>query len=614
MIQFLAIVLAATQGIAVTAIKSCGSGNITVPCHNKYTTSVDQPTVSSDVPVSIHTPSVNIGVICTATTTVTDYITFVSTITPPSSKSTRTAHTTITEFILVAPTSFSDVVVSSTIPSPSVSSSGLDDVTIPTKSLPSSVIASTDSVGYDRISIPSSSIFVGIVNATPTSEPTEYQESILFLSSEVSEGVDIPTTLTLVVTETVHDLPTPNFGANPTAYQSASIPSSIETLSPNFSETLVSYFIPPSSSTIKIGEQSISPTFFTRMFIPTSSQWVTTSSSYIAGTMQSYSEQLKESSQHLSSSKTTAFTSLMGASLPGFTFPTHNATQPCPTAASSTATLSSAPPLYINSSSSIGGVIASSTIFSTISTVAISSPISSLARPSMISGYVNATMSSQPTAPGNKTSTEPSSITPGQGYYTRPPMNVSSQVSSSSTAADSSTTQAPTYVLFTPYPTYVAPAPSSTIVVVVPTSYAVPDSLASMVVAPLGEHTEGTSHLQRRKPEPVTTLGTKTSSSPRLTASITKSVNSKPSMARTTNKPSSKLTSNTGGSVETVVVSQDPRCPYPYPGVHCRGPVTTTRTRTSTHMSTSVSRTAMASEKKTGSCPYPYPRGHGEEC
>jgi hypothetical protein len=64
--------------------------------------------------------------------------------------------------------------------------------------------------------------------------------------------------------------------------------------------------------------------------------------------------------------------------------------------------------------------------------------------------------------------------------------------------------------------------------------------------------------------------------------------------------------------VKTVVMSEDPRCPYPYPGIQCGKPTTTVSTVTKP---TSTSKAPEA--KKTGSvawCPYPYPGGRGEAC
>ncbi|KAF2684796.1 hypothetical protein K458DRAFT_431091 [Lentithecium fluviatile CBS 122367] len=53
---------------------------------------------------------------------------------------------------------------------------------------------------------------------------------------------------------------------------------------------------------------------------------------------------------------------------------------------------------------------------------------------------------------------------------------------------------------------------------------------------------------------------------------------SKPSPAPTPKPTSSTKSSNSDGEVKTVVLSQDPRCPYPYPGVNCGTPITTLTT------------------------------------
>lgn len=87
----------------------------------------------------------------------------------------------------------------------------------------------------------------------------------------------------------------------------------------------------------------------------------------------------------------------------------------------------------------------------------------------------------------------------------------------------------------------------------------------------------------------------------------------KPTSAPTL-KPSSKSSSKPadGDEVNTAVMSEDPRCPYPYPGIQCGKPTTTVSTVTKP---TSTSKVPDA--KKTGSvawCPYPYPGGRGEAC
>jgi hypothetical protein len=57
--------------------------------------------------------------------------------------------------------------------------------------------------------------------------------------------------------------------------------------------------------------------------------------------------------------------------------------------------------------------------------------------------------------------------------------------------------------------------------------------------------------------------------------------------------------------VKTTVISADPRCPYPYPGIYCGTPKTTMVTQTRKPTSTSAEKA-----DKTGSVecnPYPYP-------
>ncbi|KAL5426749.1 hypothetical protein PMIN04_001686 [Paraphaeosphaeria minitans] len=75
-------------------------------------------------------------------------------------------------------------------------------------------------------------------------------------------------------------------------------------------------------------------------------------------------------------------------------------------------------------------------------------------------------------------------------------------------------------------------------------------------------------------------------------------------------KPKSSSKSSVGDEAKTIVVSQDPRCPYPYPGIYCGEPSTTV-------ISVKAAPTLMQSAKKTGSvvwCPYSYPGGKGEAC
>ncbi|KAF1971380.1 hypothetical protein BU23DRAFT_555916 [Bimuria novae-zelandiae CBS 107.79] len=87
---------------------------------------------------------------------------------------------------------------------------------------------------------------------------------------------------------------------------------------------------------------------------------------------------------------------------------------------------------------------------------------------------------------------------------------------------------------------------------------------------------------------------------------------SKPPSAPKSSKPKSSSKPSAGDEVKTITISQDPRCPYPYPGIHCGMPVTTVTTVRK------ATKTSEASEpKKTGSveyCPYLYPGGKGDAC
>lgn len=79
-----------------------------------------------------------------------------------------------------------------------------------------------------------------------------------------------------------------------------------------------------------------------------------------------------------------------------------------------------------------------------------------------------------------------------------------------------------------------------------------------------------------------------------------------------TAKPSSTMQS-ADLAIHTTVLSADPRCPYPLPGVYC-GPgkttlVTETRSREGSATSTSASTKESEKPKGSGSCPYP-----GQKC
>ncbi|OAG00314.1 uncharacterized protein CC84DRAFT_294636 [Paraphaeosphaeria sporulosa] len=87
------------------------------------------------------------------------------------------------------------------------------------------------------------------------------------------------------------------------------------------------------------------------------------------------------------------------------------------------------------------------------------------------------------------------------------------------------------------------------------------------------------------------------------------SINLAFSAAQSPSKPLSKST--VGNEVKTIVVPQDPRCPYPYPAIRCGEPSTTVTTVKK------ATPTSKQSTKKTGSvawCMYPYPGGKGEAC
>ncbi|KAJ8115667.1 hypothetical protein OPT61_g2736 [Boeremia exigua] len=106
--------------------------------------------------------------------------------------------------------------------------------------------------------------------------------------------------------------------------------------------------------------------------------------------------------------------------------------------------------------------------------------------------------------------------------------------------------------------------------------------------------------------------------SSKVTSTLTKTLRqSSPSSDLVSSTTSSKLASTSSSStiqsnapaVHTSVISANPRCPYPFPGVYCGEPKTTliTETRSGASSTTSVqtSESVDTRPKESGWCPYP---------
>ncbi|KAF7451917.1 hypothetical protein A1F99_036940 [Pyrenophora tritici-repentis] len=134
--------------------------------------------------------------------------------------------------------------------------------------------------------------------------------------------------------------------------------------------------------------------------------------------------------------------------------------------------------------------------------------------------------------------------------------------------------------------------PSSTAIVIVP----ITPSLHGRAPDPLQTHDSGLPSSATPSDKPTSTQLSKGKSHDSTKASTT-TIHT--TITRTTHRLASSTHSSKGSNVTvyTSVQSADPRCPYPYPGIHCGPPKTTVVTKEQKPTST----TKKAAEKTSGS-------------
>ena len=198
------------------------------------------------------------------------------------------------------------------------------------------------------------------------------------------------------------------------------------------------------------------------------------------------------------------------------------------------------------------------------------------------------------------------------GLNTIPQFNMSSSSTFSTSHSDlqPSSSQKPTETIT------LIPPKSSTIVVVVPTmlpSYAVGNDAyeAAYKANKMYKRDATNTHVGVQKTTSNNNSKLVSTSKSPSAPSISVGSTNRP---KPTSVPTSRISSksNSSDGVNTISASQDPRCPYPYPGIHCDNPTTSV---TTVEKPTATSKNS--DPKKTGSiqwCPYPYPGGKGEAC
>jgi hypothetical protein len=235
--------------------------------------------------------------------------------------------------------------------------------------------------------------------------------------------------------------------------------------------------------------------------------------------------------------------------------------------------------------------------------------------PTLVPTSSSITSSAVPISTGSSVSPLLSSaVTPSYSALSSTTEGYSMATISSSVSPSSSSAIAPSSsAISSPTPGYQTATPSLTTsstpaVVVVPTSADVG------YAANIYKRDATTVHLEVMAAQSLVSTTFAPTTAPKESAKSTSSTlegNTNTPKSSSSPKPDSSSKSSAGDEIKAIVVSQDSRCPYPYPGIHCGEPTTTTTTIK--HATPTLTR----GRKKTGlvaSCPYLYPGGKGEAC